>query len=166
MVAGELERRWNERLAEQHRLGERLAELDAAPLHALSDGEHARLTTLGARLDEAWLHPAARPEIRKRILRLALKEIVVRAEGRVLSFKLHWAGGDHTEFEIVRNTSGKHRWATEASTMALIQLCKGAPWIIKQSDLDRVCVIAAATRRGRRSYSQDDAQQDLDFSTT
>lgn len=250
LVAGELERRWNERLAEQRRLQERLAELEATPTHALSAEEHAQLMTLGARLDEAWFHPAARPETRKRILRSVLKEIVVRAEGRMLAFKLHWAGGDHTELEIVRNTSGKHRWATEASTMELIQslarrmpdrqiaailngagkrtahghswtasrvrafrgdhsiavyqpgeraargeisldeaalrlgiskhrawkmihddllpaiqLCKGAPWIIKESDLGRVAVIAAATRRRRPSRSQDDAQQDLDLSS-
>src|ERR1700719_3675431 len=45
---------------------------------------------LGADLELAWSHPAATAATRKRILRTALNEIVVRKEGAVIDMVLHW----------------------------------------------------------------------------
>ena len=59
----------------------------------------------------AWRHPAAPPEIKKRILRTVLKEIVVTiADGKVW-LVAHWQGGDHTLLEVSKqrsaNTAGR-----------------------------------------------------------
>jgi len=43
---------------------------------------------LGADLDRAWSHPAATVATRKRILRVALNEIVVRRVGAVFLARL------------------------------------------------------------------------------
>src|SRR5690606_9316527 len=69
LVAAELERRWNERLAQ---VGSRQAELDGFDAQAtpgLSLQQREALLRLGADLPLAWYDPAAGSEVRKRILR-------------------------------------------------------------------------------------------------
>jgi len=120
LVAGELERRWNERLAVVTRLEEELGELGNVCSQTLTKQQREGLLALGTDLERAWHHPAASPETRKRILRAVLKEIVVRAEEAELDLKLHWQGGDHTELRVRKNRPGMHRWTTDADTEALI----------------------------------------------
>ena len=67
LVAGELEHRWNERLRAVQRLEEELASLDAAPTASLTEIEREQLLALGHDLGAAWDHPAASPEIKKRM---------------------------------------------------------------------------------------------------
>ena len=76
---------------------------------------------LGADLELAWSHPAATAETRKRILRTALHEIVVRIEGGVIEMVLHWQGGDHTALQLKINGAGKHRWTVSEDTLTLIR---------------------------------------------
>jgi hypothetical protein len=68
------------------------------------------LLQLGADLELAWSHPAATTATRKRILRAALHEIVVRIDGGLIEMVLHWQGGDHTALKLKMNGAGKHRW--------------------------------------------------------
>jgi hypothetical protein len=49
---------------------------------------------LGADLALAWSHPAVTSATRKRILRAALHEIIVRVEDDHIGMVLHWQGGD------------------------------------------------------------------------
>ena len=71
LVAGELERRWNEALQVVHRLEGEIAELEAQKPAPLGEKEQQHLTRLGADLELAWTHPAVTAETRKRILRTA-----------------------------------------------------------------------------------------------
>jgi len=121
LVAAELERRWNDRLAAVQQQEERLAALAAAQPESLSPVETDRLMNLGADLETVWNHPSASAETRKRILRTVLEEIVVTlAEGRI-ELLLHWRGGDHTRLSVRRNRTGQHRWSTDAEVGALIR---------------------------------------------
>ena len=76
LVAGELEHRWNQALAE-------VADLDArvsAPRETagpLSEAQRERVLALGTDLRGLWQHPAAPVDLKKRILRTVLEEIVV-----------------------------------------------------------------------------------------
>ena len=72
-------------------------------------------------LELAWSHPAATAETRKRILRTALHEIVVRIEGGFIQMVLHWQGGDHTALQLKINGVGKHRWTVPEDTLSLIR---------------------------------------------
>ena len=84
LVAAELERRWNDRLAEVRRHEERLADAAEAGPGAPTAAERERLLALGDDLPAAWSHPGATAETRKRILRAVLEEIVVElGEGRI-----------------------------------------------------------------------------------
>ena len=76
---------------------------------------------LGADLELAWAHPAATSATRKRIVRAALSEIIVRIEGGFIQMVLHWQGGDHTTLQLKMNGVGKHRWTVPEDTLSLIR---------------------------------------------
>jgi DNA invertase Pin-like site-specific DNA recombinase len=121
LVAGELERRWNEALQVEHRIEGEIVELEARKPTALGERERQALMRLGADLEQAWSHPAATATTRKRILRAALNEIIVRVEGGFIEMVLHWQGGDHTALKLKMNTAGKHRFTIPEETLSLIR---------------------------------------------
>jgi excisionase family DNA binding protein len=121
LVAGELERRWNERLAAVARLEEQIRSLQDKQPSALGDDERARLLALADDLPQLWNHPAASAETRKRILRAVLKEIIVTVTADRLHLVLHWQGGDHTRLEVVKNRVGQNRWKTAVATEQLVR---------------------------------------------
>jgi hypothetical protein len=90
IVATELERRWNERLAEVARLEEQIRTAQEMQLGiGISEAERTELMALADDLPRAWNHPAAKAETRKRILRTMLEEVVVRAEPGHLRLRQH-----------------------------------------------------------------------------
>ena len=121
LVAGELERRWNKALEDVQQIDGEIVALEARRPAPLGGKERNQLMRLGADLDRAWSHPAATAATRKRILRAALCEIVVRIEGDVIEMVLHWRGGDHTALQVKMNTAGKHRWTVPEDTLALVR---------------------------------------------
>lgn len=120
LVAAELERRWNERLAEVSRREAEIEALQALAMPALSLGQRADLMAMGADLPRAWSHPAAGNEVRKRILRCVIREIVARIAETRIELIIHWQGGEHTELSVVKNRVGQHRWTTDVEVQTLI----------------------------------------------
>ncbi len=107
LVAGELERRWNEALQVVHRIEGEIAALEARKPAPLGEKERRHLLQLGADLELAWSHPAATAATRKRILRAAPHEIVVRIKGGFIRMILHWQGEDNTALNLKINGAGK-----------------------------------------------------------
>jgi len=139
LVAGELEARWNEALVKVSDLEEQLKALERSQSE-LSAEQKERLVQLSNDLPALWHHPAAAEDLKKRILRTVLYEIVIdddAARGQHV-LVLHWQGGTHTELRVRRNTSGKKRITTEQTALDLIR------------ELSKVCsdqVIAATLNR-------------------
>jgi hypothetical protein len=123
LVAGELERRWNEALAVTHRAEADIAALVARKRPPLGEVERKQLVALGADLARAWTHPAATAAIRKRILRTALHEIVVKKQGALVELVLHWQGGDHTalQLQLRLNAAGRHHSRVPEDSIALVR---------------------------------------------
>ena len=121
LVASELERRWNEALRHQGALERELAKLRECQSPRLSEVTQVRLLELGEDLPELWNHPQSSPQLKKRILRTVLHEIVVRCDGERISMMVHWQGGDHTAIEFLKNKTGQHRWALPEDDVALIR---------------------------------------------
>ena len=103
LVAGDLERRWNERLAEVTRLEEQMRIDRETHTPPINEAERAEILALATDLPRLWNHPAASVATRKRLLRALLEEIIVAVEPARLRLKLHWKGGDHTALDVVKN---------------------------------------------------------------
>jgi excisionase family DNA binding protein len=121
LVAGELERRWNDRLAAVAQIEDQIRSMSCEQPSAVSDDERRMLLALAEDLPALWNHPAASVETRKRILRTVLKEIIVTAEAGQLHLVLHWQGGDHTRLEVMKNRTGQNRWKTDVVTEQLVR---------------------------------------------
>jgi excisionase family DNA binding protein len=124
LVAGELERRWNERLVTVQRLEAHLAAVADDTAARLSIAERDALIRLGKDLSVVWNDPASSVELKKRIIRTVVREIVIRAEDNRLHAMIHWHGGDHTALDVATKIRGRWRdiehAGTEAETAALI----------------------------------------------
>jgi DNA invertase Pin-like site-specific DNA recombinase len=144
LVAGELERRWNETLAHVAEAEARLATLEGQP-PTLSEEQHHALRTLGDDLTTVWRHPAAPEALKKRILRTVLQEIMIHTtqEPPEHVLHLHWHGGVHTAVRVARNTAGKHGRATDRDVIEVIR------------ELSKVCrdltIAATLNRLGYRT---------------
>jgi len=112
LAAGELERRWNEKLEEMAKTKQRLAGLDGKR-YSLSADEKARILAMGENFTEVWQNEHCPPELKKMIFRTVVEEIVVRSdlEKKALQFTIHWKGGTHTQLMMERPRS-----ATETAT--------------------------------------------------
>jgi excisionase family DNA binding protein len=123
LVAGELERRWNEKLTQLHDLEIQLESVNQTNrTPALSDNDRARLMALGKDLTKAWNSPSATIETRKKIIRLLVKEIIVDVLDDRLALIIHWQGGDHTEMTVRKNKAGQTRWTVEAEVVDLVRV--------------------------------------------
>ena len=87
---------------------------------ALTPEEHDAYLALGEDLQRVWNHERTPPQLRKRLLRAVLVEIIATIKGREIHLLLHWKGGDHSHLVVPRNRTGEHRWTTDAETGALI----------------------------------------------
>lgn len=122
LVAAELEGRWNAALNQMAELEGRLQELtiQAVPL---SDEQRRRLLEMGKDLRRLWDEPQAAVELKKRILRTVIEEIVVNsvAEPAEHRLQIHWAGGVHTELRVARNKPGMHRRMASGDVVELVR---------------------------------------------
>jgi DNA invertase Pin-like site-specific DNA recombinase len=123
LVAGELERRWNETLQAVAKIEGDIAAMIARRPPPLGEPERQQLIALGADLDRAWSHPAATAATRKRILRTVISEVIVRRNGAIIHAVLHWQGGDHTELHVKQrlNAAGRHNPRIPDDTIALMR---------------------------------------------
>jgi DNA invertase Pin-like site-specific DNA recombinase len=123
LVAGELERRWNDKLVQVRDLEIQLESVNATKQTPdLTADDHAKLMTLGEDLARAWSSPSVSVETRKKIIRLLVKEVIVDVASENLALIIRWQGGDHTELTVKKNKIGHTRWTTDASVVDLVRV--------------------------------------------
>ena len=79
LVAGELERRWNEKLEEVETTKQRLSSLNGKRW-SLSSDEEERIRLMGENFAESWHSDRCPPTLKKMIFRTTMEEIIVRAD--------------------------------------------------------------------------------------
>src|SRR3954453_17714042 len=129
LVAGELEARGNHALGHVAAVEMRIAAMGERST-PLNDQQRTELMALGDDVRTVWEHPDAPVQLKKRILRTVLHEIIVQTEreSRTHRLILHWAGGVHTELSVERNPSGQHRRQAERTVIDLVsELAKVCP---------------------------------------
>ncbi|MEP7366629.1 MAG: recombinase family protein [Acidobacteriota bacterium] len=122
LVAAELERRWNQALTTEVQFEAELAALQQNCERPLSDAQKREILAFARDLPGLWDDLRSSPEHKKRLLRIALKEIVATSEGETIRLVLHWEGGDHTQVEFPKIRSGRHRYVTEDDLVEIV--CK------------------------------------------
>ena len=122
LVAGELEVRWNDALARVGQLEADLAAL-ADTQTVLTSEQRQHVLQLGNDLPAVWHHPHASPDLKKRILRTVLHEIVIDTDEahREHVLHLHWQGGVHTQLRVPCNRTGHRRVRTDRTAIDLIR---------------------------------------------
>jgi DNA invertase Pin-like site-specific DNA recombinase len=129
LVASELEARWNSTLAQVADLEARLADMGEKS-DSLTVQQEKQLLALSEDLPALWNHPEAPVQLKKRILRTVLVEIIIEAveETSAYRVRLHWAGGVHTELRVLRNKTGQHRRSADGTVIDLVrELAKVCP---------------------------------------
>jgi len=122
LVASELESRWNEALKSAENIEKQIEEAETKRWKPTAEDKR-RLLELGGDIRGLWEHPAAPVELKKRILRTVLVEIIVDNNDdpprHVLH--LHWQGGVHTELQVPRNGTGRHRRVAKPEVAVLVE---------------------------------------------
>jgi DNA invertase Pin-like site-specific DNA recombinase len=123
LVAAELEGRWNQALTQVSALESRLQALSLEAVPAISAEQKQRLGELGRDLKRLWEEPPAPIELKKRLLRTVIEEIVVTTQEQPAEHRLqiHWAGGVHTELRVPRNPRGMHGRMADRSVVELVR---------------------------------------------
>lgn len=107
LVADELERRWNIALQAVADLEQRMTEHQVTQLPA-SENDWNTLKDLANDLETVWESGHCDERLKKRILRLLIKEILVELDEQQGQIRLtiHWVGGVHTELVAPRRKRG------------------------------------------------------------
>jgi DNA invertase Pin-like site-specific DNA recombinase len=121
LVAAELERRWNQALSTEAQLEADLAALQLCREHPLTDTQKRELMALGRDIPSLWDDSRSLPEHKKRLLRIAIKEIIATCEGETIRLVLHWQGGDHTQLEFQKIRTGQHRYVTDEGLVEIVR---------------------------------------------
>jgi DNA invertase Pin-like site-specific DNA recombinase len=120
LVAAELEHRWEDRLRAATQIEREIAELPACE-GELREDDIRRLKALGSDIAAVWWDPQADRTLKKRIVRAAIREIILSIKDGVVNAVIHWEGGDHTRVVFRKNKTGSHRWSTDKETEQLIR---------------------------------------------
>lgn len=98
LVAGTLERRWNDALLQLEDLKKQAAEFQRQEAHVVTAGQREQILALARDLPRLWHSPSTQAKDRKRMLRLLIKDITVEiSQPRQLVAHVRWQGGACTD---------------------------------------------------------------------
>jgi DNA invertase Pin-like site-specific DNA recombinase len=122
LVARELERRWEEALADQRRLEEDYERFCARQPPTLSATEREQIRSLARDLPELWQTETTTPADRQRVVRFLIEHIEVGVQGETdqVGVAIHWAGGSVSHHPLVRPVQRYDQMADYARLSARI----------------------------------------------
>jgi hypothetical protein len=127
LVASELERRWNLTL-------QKVQETELS-IERQKQGQNVSVATLeefndlARNFEGVWNHPASDAQLKRRIIRTLIDEVVVDTgdDGTEVIAVVHWKGGVHTELRVARLRRGQNRAQNPKQTVeavrALARIC-------------------------------------------
>lgn len=122
LVAAELERRWNQALTTEAQMEAELVTLREQQEEPITEELRHELLSFARDLPKLWDDSHSLPEHKKRLLRIALKEIIATSEDTTIRLVVHWQGGDHTQIEFPKIRSGRHRYVTDEDLVELVRM--------------------------------------------
>lgn len=139
LVAGELERRWNQALERVQALELRI-EQHMSQLHQLPTPSQRDFEALAADLPRLWNGPDTDVRLKKRIVRTLIREVVadIDAEASEVVLVIHWQGGVHTELRVRRRRRGQSAKQTATEIIDAVQtLARICPDLVIAGVLNR-----------------------------
>ena len=121
LVAAELERRWNRALSAEADLEAEIAVLEEAHERPITGAQKNELLDFARDIQRLWDDPRSSPKYKKRLLRIALKEITATCDTKTIRLVLHWQGGDHAQVEFPKIHTGQHCYATDHELVEMIR---------------------------------------------
>jgi hypothetical protein len=102
LVAGTLERRWNDALAHLEDLKKEAAEFQRQEAHVATPEQKAKVMALARDLPRLWRAPTTQSKDRKRMLRLLIKDITVEKplNQKQLVVHIRWQGGACSDVSV------------------------------------------------------------------
>jgi DNA invertase Pin-like site-specific DNA recombinase len=102
LVAGTLERRWNDALLQLEDLKKQAAELHQQKARVATTEQKEKVIALARDLPRLWHAPTTQTKDRKRMLRLLIKDITVEksAVSKQLAVHIRWQGGACTDRSV------------------------------------------------------------------
>jgi DNA invertase Pin-like site-specific DNA recombinase len=119
LVAATLEKDWNDALVRVAKLENEISAM-VASTPPLSAEEEVEIRELSQDLPRVWNHPRSSLDLKKRIIRAVIKEIVVYLDDQQIRLVIHWEGGEHTELEVPKNKSFDAPLRTDVETTRII----------------------------------------------
>jgi DNA invertase Pin-like site-specific DNA recombinase len=104
LVAGALEKRWEEALQQERQLQEEYDRFARQAPLTLSQEQRARITALAADIPALWAAAQTTNADRKEIIRCLVQQVIVRVrcDSELVGVTVDWAGGYASEHELVR----------------------------------------------------------------
>jgi DNA invertase Pin-like site-specific DNA recombinase len=126
LVAKELEARWNTALQAVEDLEAKLREFDSKKLY-VPPLDPRILMSLAQDLPAVWNSPSTDMQLKQRIVRILIQEIVadIDERSREVVLLIHWAGGRHSELRVKKRETGKHRYCTSLEAIDVIRKMAG-----------------------------------------
>jgi DNA invertase Pin-like site-specific DNA recombinase len=119
LVAGELERRWNEKLERVAQLEQAHAKAEADAQWDLTSEERAAISTLSQDLPAIWAAPTTTNQDRKQLLRNAIECVQLDGVSRVrqIEVQIRWRSGFITRLMVERYRRGTDSLKTPADAV-------------------------------------------------
>jgi hypothetical protein len=104
LVAGSLEKRWEEALQQERQLQEEYDRFVSATPLQLTKEQGERIAALAADIPALWRAPETTNADRKEMIRCLVERVVVqvRCDSELVGVTIHWHGGYASQHEIVR----------------------------------------------------------------
>jgi DNA invertase Pin-like site-specific DNA recombinase len=126
LVTAELESRWNAALRKLRDLENKLEKYDSEKKLEIVPDKQV-LLSLAQDLPTVWNSPTSDMKLKQRIVRILIREIIVDVDDakKEIVLLIHWAGGQHSELHVKKNTAGKHGRCTKLEAIEVIRRMAG-----------------------------------------
>jgi len=127
LVAGELERRWNEKLERVGQLERTYAQAEQDAEWSLTKEERAAITRLSQDLPAIWSAETTTNQERKRLLQMAIESVQLDGMGQAGQIEMHirWRSGTITDHVVKRPAPGEGSLKTPAEAVSQIHRMAG-----------------------------------------
>jgi hypothetical protein len=127
LVAGELERRWNEKLERVGQLERTYAQAERDAEWSLTKEERAAITKLSQDLPAIWSAETTTNQERKQLLRMAIESVQLDGIGRAgqIEMQIRWRSGTITDHVVKRPAPGEGSLKTPAEAVSQIHRMAG-----------------------------------------